>query len=88
MENILVTIPQERITTKSVKGKDGDFDIAGIQLGDKFVRLVVPQGFILPVAGNVEGNLYGRKYETKFGHFTEVAIYVTNGSALPPTETK
>ena len=77
MQDIKVLIPHERITEKVIKGKDGEFKVYGVLLADKFVRLVMPRDTILP-ENEIEGNLYGRKYKTKFGDFSEVAIYVQN----------
>lgn len=80
MLNVTVSIPVARIVPKVIKGSVGEFTLYGVAVGTKFVRLVLPKDTVLPTAGNVEGNLFARKYESKTtkAEFDEIAIYVTN----------
>lgn len=75
---IKVIVPRGRVVEKKLKTKKGDdFTIIGINVGDKFVRLVHGQDRTLP-DGDLECNLYARKYETARGEFSELALYVEN----------
>ena len=78
--DIKVTIPKERIVMKTIAAAVGSFEIPTIKLGDKDIRLTMAKDHRLP-DGTIEGNLYGRKYKTARGEFTEIAIYVTNSVA-------
>jgi len=83
MKDVTILIPQERISKKPIKSAKGDFEILGVKMGEKFLRLTMPKGYTLP-DGDVTGNLYPRKYETPKGKFDELAIWVTN--AVPSAE--
>lgn len=82
---IKVIVPQSDIVAKDLKTKKGEeFTIFGIQVGDKFLRLVHAREHTYP-DGDLECNLYARKYTTARGEFSELALFITN--TLPPVTT-
>ena len=85
MNNIQVTIPQSRIAVKEIKGKEFEFNLQGVYIGDRFVRFVWAKDHKLPEKEALVGNLYPRKYKAKTGvEYSEIAIFVTN--TLPVLE--
>lgn len=86
MKNVEIKIPVERLVEKEFKGKDGKFSLKGINVGEKFIRLVYPQGTVLDDKVIV-GHLFPRKYKNKAGvEFSEIAIYVDNGTPVEENE--
>lgn len=80
--SIQVKVPASWVKTEEKKTKEGkSFFIKGVKLGDKFIRFTHAADKALP-EGDVEGNLYARKYSTAKGEFTELAIFVTNSVSI------
>lgn len=83
-KNIRVEIPSSLVVDKVIKGKEGDFTIKGVLIGDKFIRLVYAKDTELP-SDTLIGNLFPRTYKGKTGvEYQEVAIFVENTTPKLP----